>query len=103
MPYKFVTDKIPMPKEKDRRIKLTNRDRMEIKEVYGHISQRKLAELYGVSRRLIQFIGNPDSREQNLLRRAENGGSMQYYDKDKHTKAVREHRQYKQKVIKEMI
>ena len=100
MPYKFQTDKLKIPRCKDRRVKLTDQERDEIKRLYGKISQRKLASLYGVSRRLIQFIGDPSKHEQNLKRRSERGGSMIYYNKEKHTTQIREHRQYKNELNK---
>ena len=62
-------------------------------------SQRQLARMFNVSRRLIQFILNPDAHKNNLERRREKGGSKIYYDKEKHTKAIREHRQYKKELL----
>lgn len=58
-------------------------------------SQRKLAEMFHCSRRLVQFITDPDKHKANLERRRENGGSSQYYLKEYHNKKVREHREYK--------
>lgn len=95
MPYKFETDKLKIPHEKDRRVKLTQEQREEIKELYGKISQRKLAKLYGVSRRLIIFIGRPETLERNLQLRQLRGGSMNYYKKEKNTKAIKKTRTYK--------
>ena len=100
MPYKFQTDRVLMPKGKDRRVKLTDEQREEIRGLYGSISQRKLAKMFGVSRRLIIFIGCPEKKARNLECREERGGTMQYYDKDAHTNSMREHRQYKQSVMK---
>ena len=99
MPYK--SEKINLPKKFDRRRKLSDLDKIEIKKAYGKISQRKLAKLYGVSRRLIIFIGCPEKQKENLKRRKETGGSKQYYDKDKHKKAIKKHRRYKQKLYLE--
>jgi transposase len=100
MPYKFEYKKIPIPKDKDRRRKLTDEQKTEIKALYGKVSQRKLASIYGVSRRTIQFIGDPEKHKENLQRRQERGGSMAYYDKDYNTSRVREHRRYKNKTLK---
>jgi hypothetical protein len=61
-----------------------------------------LAELYGVSRRSIQFIINPESLARNLEMRNARGGSGIYYDKDKNTQTMKEHRRYKAKVLKEL-
>jgi len=98
MPFKFETDKLKIKKCDDKRIKLTNAERHEIKQLYGKISQRKLAKLYNVSRRLIIFIGCPEKYEQNLKCREERGGSMQYYNKQKHTKIMKKHRTYKKEL-----
>ena len=98
MPYKFETDKLRIPKDKDRRRKLTDGQRAEIKNLYGTISQRKLAEMFNVSRRLIQFIGCPDKKAKDLENRAKRGGSKIYYNKNKHTVAMREHRKYKKQL-----
>jgi hypothetical protein len=100
MPYKFDTDKIPMPKSKDRRCKLSDSDRELIRSLYGTVSQRKLAKRFCVSRRLIQFVGDPSKHEANLERRRERGGSSQYYSRSYNTRAVREHRRYKQSILK---
>lgn len=101
MPHKFERDKTPMPRDKDRRIKLTDEQRDEIRELYGTVSQRKLAAMYGVSRRLIQFIGDPSAQERDLLRRQERGGSSIYYDKAKQRGYMKKHRRYKQEVLKD--
>ena len=99
MPYKHKFYKIK--KENDRRIKLTDMEREEIRILYGIISQRKLARIYGVSRRLIQFIGDPEKHEKNLVARRKRGGSKFYYDKDKHREYTKDHRHHKQKLYLE--
>lgn len=101
MPYKFETDKIPMPEGKDRRVKLTPEDKTLILVLYrdGTHSQRSLARQFGVSRRLIQFILDPEKHKRNLELREARGGSKAYYDKDKNRKAMQEHRQYKKSVL----
>ena len=96
MPYKC--EPLHIPKPKDRRVKLTDEQRIEIKASMGLYSQRKLAAMYNVSRRLITYILDPKKQEANLKQRAERGGSKIYYDKDKHTIAMRTHRQYKQQL-----
>lgn len=56
MPYK--SEKIKLSREQDRRVKLTEAQREEIKEKHstGLHSQRALAREYNVSRRLISFV-----------------------------------------------
>ena len=83
----------------DRRSKLTLEQKKEIKENKLGLSQRKLAELYEVSRRTITFILDPDKLKANLERRKERGGSKQYYDKDKHTKCISDLRAYKKGLL----
>jgi len=51
-----------------------------------------------VSRRLIVFTIYPERRLANYKARVAKGGSQQYYNKDEHTKCMREHRQCKQKL-----
>jgi hypothetical protein len=63
-------------------------------------SSRKLAARFKVSRRLIQFIVDPEKYEENLKRRQERGGSKQYYEKDKHAEAMKKHRRYKNDLFK---
>ena len=99
MPYKFNTKKLIIPTKYDRRVKLTTEEKELIKEAYGKVSQRKLAKIFEVSRRLIQFIGDPNKQKQNLLRRKERGGSKVYYDRKKNTETMKKHRRYKQELM----
>lgn len=96
MPYKF--EKIPINNEKlDRRVKLTLEDKERIVEEYksGLISINGLARKYGVSKRLIQFTLFPDRKEKAKKGFSERQKEGRYYDKDKHNKYVRKHREYK--------
>lgn len=101
MPFKSESIKIQGTKH-DRRVKLTLKQKEDIRHEYlkggNGVSQRDLAKRYGVSRRLIVFCIYPERLKQNYQNRVENGGSSQYYDKDKHTKSMREHRAYKQEL-----
>lgn len=102
MPRK--SDSIPINNENlDRRVKLTADQKNEIRLAYksGEISTYKLAKIYGVSRRTIQFILSPEKLQENKQRRAERGGTKIYYDKTKHARATREHREYKKKLYAE--
>ena len=98
MPYKHEYTKMKIPANRDKRRKLTEQEKDEIKELYGFVSQRKLAKAYNVSRRLITFIGNPEAHKANLRRRAETGGSMQYYNKESNTKSIRTCRKRRQEM-----
>jgi len=94
MPYK--SEKIKLNEKQDRRKKLTASQKQEIVSLKGKISQRSLARMFGVDRRTISFILYPEKLEENKKRRAERGGSKQYYNKENHTASMREHRKYKQ-------
>lgn len=97
MPRKSDKAKIDN-KELDRRVKLTDEQRLEIAENEDNLSQRALARKYGVSRRLISFILFPEKLKENLKRRQERGGTKAYYDKDKHREYIQNHRLYKKEL-----
>jgi len=86
-------------KKLDRRVKLTEEERAKIIKLKEKISQRECARLFSVSRRTIQFIWFPEKLIENKKRRAERGGSKQYYDREKHNESMREHRKYKKGLI----
>jgi hypothetical protein len=70
--------------------------------VYWHdrgLSQRKLAAMFSVSRRLIQFVLDPEKLKQNKQARLERGGSMQYYNREKHNEYQKKHRKYKNEIL----
>lgn len=100
MPYKFETDRKKIDRKDDKRIKLSIEQKEEIYQKYktGNYSQRKLAAIYNVNRRLIQFIIDPAKHDQNLKARKERGGSKIYYDKDKNTETMKKHRRYKKEL-----
>lgn len=98
MPAKV--DKIYIKNEKlDKRVKLLAHQKLEIFNNKEGLSQRKLAKLYGVSRRTIQFILDPEKLKRNKEARELLGGSKAYYDKEKHTKAMKVHRDYKRELL----
>jgi DNA-binding XRE family transcriptional regulator len=87
-------------KELDRRVKLSDLQKEEILKLKSKVTQISLAKAYGVSRRTIQFIWFPEQLEENKKRRAERGGSKQYYEREKHNLAMKEHRAYKRELTK---
>ena len=97
MALKFEQVGLYIPKSKDKRVKLLPEDKVKIVELYatGDYSQRLLAERFGVSRRLIGFILNPESHKRNLEIRDKRGGSGLYYNKEANTVAMRKHREHK--------
>ena len=90
-------------KSLDPRVKLTDEERIEIADTYksGGTSYNKLAAEYGVSKRLIMFIVNPDKYEVTKKQFAEIQKDGRYYDREKHNKAVKKHRDYKKELFKE--
>lgn len=60
-----------IPPEHDRRRKLTDDDREQIRNLKDEYSQRYLAKKFGVSRRTIQFVIDPQKRLDNVERRRE--------------------------------
>ena len=98
MPYKFETSGLKIPRDKDKRVKLSLEQREEVKELYGKISQRKLAKMFNVSRRLIQFIGDPQKKVRDLELRKQRGGSAFYYDSKKGVAYKNKHRKHKKEL-----
>lgn len=98
MPYK--SEKIRLPTQYDRRIKLTEKDKDEIIKLYGtgKYSWKKLAEKYHISKSRVGQIVNPQRNEQVKQRLKEH---WQDYKptKEEWNKITREHRHYKQKLF----
>lgn len=99
MPYK--SEKIKLNETQDRRKKLTDKQREEIRDKYatGLYSQRTLAKKYNVSRRLITFILDDKKQKRNaeLLKERKLDGRYKP-TKEEWAKTVREHRRYKQEL-----
>ena len=102
MPYKFEYDKIPLPEGKDRRLKIPKEKHQEIRDFYatGTTSYQKIADMYEVSKSLIIQIVNPDIAERKRKQYLERRQDGRYYQREKHTKQIKEHRRYKHKVLK---
>lgn len=100
MPYKAEKIKI-CGTQYDRRRKLSEDQKEYIRRLREeeHLSQRKLAAMFGVSRRLITFIISPEKEAQNrdsfIKRKAE---GRYKYSKEEWAQTIREHRQYKHKL-----
>ena len=104
MPYK--SEKIIIDHtENDKRIKLTEEQRENIKKEYstGLISQRSLAEKYNVDRKTIYNILHPDKYQETLERYKEEKHSKKYYVKEKQRDYIKKYRRRKQKLYKEGI
>lgn len=100
MPYK--TDKLAIKDPfLDRRTKLLPCQREMVH--YWHnagASINSIARMFHVNKRLIQFELFPDRKKQNLERRSERGGWKQYYSRPDHAQVIKEHRKYKNEVLK---
>lgn len=99
MPY--ASEKMKLPREYDRRVKLSDQQREEIKEKYstGCYSQRKLAEEYHVSRRLISFVLDEEKYKRCAEQLKERRADGRYkYSKEEWNKIMKEHRRYKNKL-----
>lgn len=106
MPYKFETNKIKLDSPfLDRRVKLLPcQKEMVLFWTEQGLSQRKIAKMFNVSRRLITFIQDPKKKEKDLQNRKDRGGSKQYYKGgEEWATTIREHRRYKQKTLNALI
>lgn len=99
MPYKYVIERWHLPKEYNRRRKLSDADREQIRKAYKNgCSINGLARTFGVSKRLIQFMLFPEREEHCKKLRALRGGSAHYYDRERNNRFQRDTRNYKQKI-----
>lgn len=97
MPYK--SEKIKLPENLDRRRKLNDAQKAEIKErAKRGESQRMLAKEYGVSRRLIGMIVSPEQKAA-VERRIKEHWRDYRPSKSEWASTVREHRRYKHKLF----
>lgn len=104
MPYKTDTVKIDCPFF-DRRTKLLpcQKEMMVHYSKLGY-SQRKLASMFNVSRRLVTFIICPEKKVKDLQNRADRGGSAIYYKGgEEWAKTMRTHRKHKYSLLKNTL
>lgn len=102
MPSK--SDKMKLSKELDRRVKLSDEQREEIKHKYsiGIYSQRQLALEYNVSRRLIQFVLDEEKAKIAAEQLKERRADGRYKPtKEEWAATIREHRHYKRRLYLE--
>ena len=94
MPYKSET--IKLSETQDRRRKLTDDQKEEIKRIYksGVCGTRPLAQQFGVSKSTIQIIVNPNRAEKVKQRRKDHWRDYRP-TKEEWAAIIREHRHYK--------
>ena len=99
MPYKHVNYKIQ--RQHDRRVKLTNADKADIKKLYATgMAIRAIARKYEgkCSRRLIGMVLFPGRRKRVAMLHKELRKDGRYYDRRKHTISIRKHHHHKQRL-----
>ena len=96
MPYKSEYLHIPLVGLQDRRRKLTDEQRFEIKKLYatGDYSLNTLAGLFGVSKKTVLLLVNPASAETAREYKRDNWQRWQRSTEEQ-TAATRAHRLYK--------
>ncbi len=104
MPYKTEKLKLDSP-FLDKRVKLLPCQReMVLYWTKQGMSQRNLAKLFKVSRRLITFIQDPKKKEKDLENRAARGGSKIYYKGgEEWNETQRKHRSRKHMLLKHLV
>lgn len=105
MPYAFQYNKKKVPRELDRRVKITEDQKEAIRTAYHfeHKAQRQIARETGISRRMISFILFPERLEHNAKLYKERRKDGRYYDSQKHRLAMKTHRHYKQTIKDKLI
>ena len=100
MPYK--SEKIKLKGLQDRRKRLTDEQRIEIKELYGtgYYSLNDLAKKFDVSKKTILLIVNNDSAEKAKQYRKEHWREWQHTGKE-WNETIRNTRRYKNQLYKE--
>ena len=99
LPYKC--ERIKLQGLQDRRKRLTDEQRVEIKELYGtgHYSLNDLAKRFEVSKKTILLIVNKESEEKAKQYRKEHWREWQRVGKE-HNEAIRKTRRYKNELYK---
>lgn len=88
--------KIKLTPDHDGRRKIPKEMHEVIRKHYESLqSTRKLAGIYGCSRRLIMFILHPERLLELQKRNIENKHHLKYYNREKQTDAIRKFRRLK--------
>lgn len=96
-------DKMRVPKALDRRRKLSDEDKQDIRFRFftGHQAVHAIAREYAdkCCRRTIQFVLFPNRREQM----ASQHDSTKYYSKEKRREEMKRHREYKNQIKNQLL
>lgn len=102
MPYAYATKKLKIPRQLDRRVKLTDDDKKDIQRRYFEHGEaiRAIARVYEntCTRKTIQYLLFPERLETAKKRYKELRADGRYYNKDKHRNYMKKHRHYKQSI-----
>lgn len=80
----------------DGRTKMLPCQKERCRELYADgYSINGLARLFHVNKRTIQFLLFPERLAKNISDRQQRGGTMKYYDKDKHKVSMKKYRNKK--------
>ncbi len=98
----WISEKIKLPEEYDRRCKLTAEQREQIKELYatGLYSLRQLGREYGVDKSYISLLVNPDrAAKVKAIRKA--NAERYKVSREERNRIAREYRRRKQQLYLE--
>jgi hypothetical protein len=99
---KINIDKIKLNKSFDRRCKLTEQDKEDIKALYSQgAGIREIARQYEdvCSRRMIQFIVFPERQAHLQAIKTLKKSHLLYYNKEKHTQSIKDLRDFKKDIL----
>ncbi len=99
-------DKLRVPKGQDKRVKITELDKLEIKALNNRgVPIREIARQFQdvCGRRSIQYIIYPERLDKVKSQYKERRKDGRYYDKDKHRLAMSKHRQHKRNLHSKTI
>ena len=83
----------------DGRVKILKEQYPEVIAMYEDLkSSRKVAKAFGVDKKIILFIVNPEYKKKDALRQKNEHHWKKYYDKDYHKMAMRKYRKKKREL-----
>lgn len=105
MPYAFDTHHKKLPRTLDRRVKITDEYKEQVKWLHKQgVAQRQISRDMGISRRMISFIIYPERYIANAKQFAKRRKDGRYYPgKKKWASIMREHRNYKQSLKDKLL